>query len=266
MINTLELKLILTNKIKDFVNESKDVALLFSGGTDSLSVLFTLLDLGIKPTLYTFRLNEYLSNDYLVAEKVAKHYNLKFKGLVIPYDKQQIKSDIFYLIKKFKTKRKTIIECSYPFIYLSKMITEEKILSGLSADSNYGTPASMSIKFNNDYQGFVKAKKKIFSDINSDGYFAIKTLIETDSKKFFTPYRDPQIVNFFMKHTWKELNKPMQKWFIVKIWQDRFNELRCYRKNSNLQVESKIRERMKSILNSNESIIKFYNQVYNNVI
>ena len=40
---------------KDLPDEP--VALLFSGGTDSLTVLWTLLDLGVEVHAYTFRLS-----------------------------------------------------------------------------------------------------------------------------------------------------------------------------------------------------------------
>ena len=53
--------------INDFLEEKityKDsVTILFSGGLDSLSLLLSCLDVGIKPKLYIFYLEGYESSD-----------------------------------------------------------------------------------------------------------------------------------------------------------------------------------------------------------
>ena len=260
-IDPQELKELLKLVVSENIKESKDIALLFSGGTDSLSILFTLLDLGIKPTLYTFRLSEYESEDWKISHKIAKELKLKIIDVIIPYNKHQIINDITKIIKKFKTRRKTIIECAYPFLSIAPLIKEKFVLTGLSADSNYGTSASMSIKYSKNPEGFNMARKKLFANSETDGYKAINDIIESFNHKLIVPYRDTRLINYFLQYNWQDLNKPKQKWFIVKIWNKKFENLMCYRKNNNLQVGSKIRERMISILPNETSIIKYYGRV-----
>jgi len=52
------------------------VALLFSGGTDSLTVLWSLLDLGIKVTCYTFHLSYFISRDVLASKKACNYWKV----------------------------------------------------------------------------------------------------------------------------------------------------------------------------------------------
>ena len=76
------LRQLLNEYISNEVKEDK-VAILFSGGMDSLSILFTCLDLGIKPTLYSFYLKSYESQDIKSSRAIAKAYDLKLVEVCI---------------------------------------------------------------------------------------------------------------------------------------------------------------------------------------
>jgi len=264
-----KLKTLLSDSIKSQILGSKDVALLFSGGTDSLSMLFTLLDMGIKPTLYTFRLSEHESNDSKVSKFIADKLDLKLKLIIIPYNFKQLQKDVKYLITEFKSARKTVVQVTYPFLYIFPQVKEKFVVTGLSADSNYGTPKSMAIKFRDDFDGFKKFKKKIFENPYTDGYYTINELAKKYNLKLIVPYRNEAIINYLMDYSWRSLNFPRQKWFIVKAWQKEFNNLKVYRKNDNLQVGSKIRERMDKLLNSKlnhnyERVDEIYKRILKN--
>ena len=79
MIDTL-----LRDVIKQQVHDDK-VAVLLSGGVDSLSVGFAAEDvLGKKVHAYSFRLDTQTSYDYEKAKEVAEQFDWKFTGIEIP--------------------------------------------------------------------------------------------------------------------------------------------------------------------------------------
>lgn len=98
------------------IKDKNSVALLFSGGTDSLTCLFSLLNLNIKPTLYSFHLEDIIHKDIEVSKKVANHFNLKHVIIPIKRDVSQLKKDIIYLCQEMKLNRKTNVQCTYPFL------------------------------------------------------------------------------------------------------------------------------------------------------
>jgi len=239
----MDLKKLITRYLQNNIGESKDVALMFSGGTDSLTCLFSLLDIGIKPTLYTFYLEGEPNKDLEISKEVANYYNLHQKVIEIKKDTSQLKQDVKYIIEKLNIDRKTNVQCAHPFLKVAPYVKEKYVVSGLFADDIYGTSKSMIIKGSKDHSEFNEMREKKVKDPLSSAYLPIKVLLEKYyGKQFLCPYRDECIVDFFMRHSWAELNKPKQKQIAIDSYNDEFSKQKIYRRNSNLQVESKIRE------------------------
>lgn len=236
----------LNNEIKD----KKNIAVLFSGGTDSLTCLFSLLNLGIKPTLYSFHLESVIHRDIEVSMKVAKHFKLKHEIVSIPESIDQLQRDVIHLTQVMNLQRKTNVQCTYPFLHVLPRIKEKYVVSGLCADDLYGTSKSMSIKYANDKEGFDKARVKTFANQLSSAYASIKQVVESYNKVFLAPYRNEKVIDYFMNKTWKELNSPKQKQVAVDSYKEYFDELNVYRRNVNLQVGSKIREWHNELINT----------------
>ena len=77
------------------VLESYDTnALYFSGGMDSTTILFGLLELGKKPHLVSFKQKNAPSKDNVIGTVIAKYYNLK-RDLI------EIESDTKGILKAF---------------------------------------------------------------------------------------------------------------------------------------------------------------------
>ena len=69
------LRSIINKQLEEYKNEN--VALLFSGGMDSLSLLLSCLDVGIKPTLYSFKIENIDSDDIKASRRIASIYGLE---------------------------------------------------------------------------------------------------------------------------------------------------------------------------------------------
>lgn len=84
----------------DFAREAQkrdeNVGLMLSGGVDSTVILWTLLNLGIKPYIYTFRLpnKPSPSADEAKAEAMAKHYGLPYRLVRITDDPNEMANKI----------------------------------------------------------------------------------------------------------------------------------------------------------------------------
>jgi asparagine synthetase B (glutamine-hydrolysing) len=237
--------------ISNQITDRNSVALLFSGGTDSLTCLFSLLELGIKPILYSFHLENTIHKDIEVSEQVADFYQLPHNIVKIKEDIEQLQKDVCYLIKEYQISRKTNVQCTYPFLHVLPHIKENNVVTGLCADDLYGTAKSVVMKASKDKNILDKIRVKTFSDLNSSAYRSIKEMTEgTFSKKLIAPYRDSIIIDYFMKFSWEEMHKPKQKQLALNAFEDYFSKQKIYRKNSNLQVGSKIREWHDELLNT----------------
>ncbi|AKO92032.1 hypothetical protein BEH_07915 [Priestia filamentosa] len=239
----LDLRGHINSVINNQIHDKSNVALLFSGGTDSLTCLFSLLESGIRPTLYSFHLEGVIHKDIEISKQVAEFYNLKHKIIVIKKDVEQLQKDVRYLISQFEIFRKTNVQCTYPFLHVLPKVQESFVMTGLCADDLYGTAKSVAIKGAKSKETFDTIRNKTLSNLNSSAYRSIKQLVEdVFQKKFIVPYREESVISYFMNFSWEELNRPKQKQIAVKAYADYFDKQKIYRRNTNLQVGSKIRE------------------------
>ncbi|WP_323731922.1 asparagine synthase-related protein [Clostridium sp.] len=266
----------LKNMINKYLLEqdirTEKVALLFSSGMDSLSILLSCLEVGIKPRLYTFYLDNHVSDDVNRSREVAKILNLDLTEIKIDTHVVNLESDIELIIKTFKTQRKTAIQCIHPFLYVIPKVREKYILTGLCADDLYGTARSMA-KLGNDYKKFDETRLKRLKDETASSYCYIKRIAEEQDKILLVPYKENQeIISYMLGLNYKEMNSPKQKNIMYEDYKDILEEYKLYRRNSNLQCDSKIREWHDTLLQdktinskNNKSIVAIYNKIYKEV-
>lgn len=72
--------------------KGENVGIMLSGGVDSTVILWTLINLGVKPYVYTFRLpnKSTPSADEAKAEAMAKHYELPFRLIRMTNDPDEL--------------------------------------------------------------------------------------------------------------------------------------------------------------------------------
>ena len=259
-----ELKDLLLESVKNEVNDEKDIAIFFSGGTDSLTCLFSCLELNLHPHLYCFRLENHISEDSIMSQKISQLFNIPLKIIIIKEDIDQVAKDVFTLIKKYKISNKIRIQILYPFPHMLKEINENVILTGLSADTLYGTNYHSKIQLLDD---FSKSRKQAIDEDEIDGYNILKDMIESFGKKLVAPYRNEKVIEYFLKHSWMELNHPIQKSHSVDSFKNYFNQSSIYRKSSSLTINAKIRDLHDRLLNSSlnklhrETIDELYSDI-----
>ena len=253
--------------------KSKDVGLLFSGGMDSLSLLLSCLDIGIRPNLYTFRLKSYYSEDYLKSVHISRIFNLNLNVTIIDdEDIERLIKDIKYIIKEFKVKKKTQIQCIHPFLHMVNNVSNENILSGLCADDLYGSSRKMQELGRLNQNEFDNKRRDLFLNPESSSFKYIKYIFESNNIKFIAPYKDNiNLFNYFINKSFKELHSPKQKMVMYESYKYELEKYDLYRRNSNLQCNSKLREFHDKLLNTkentnhNKSVVAIYNRYYKEI-
>ena len=259
------LKFFLLESIKSEIEDYDDVAILFSGGTDSLTCLFSCLELGIRPKLYTFHLDGYLSEDAKYAKKIAEYFQLDLDIIVIKTDQEILFNNIIYLIKTYDIYNKIRLQILYPFPFLFSKIKEKYVITGLSADTLYGTNYHSKLKGVKEFNEMRK-NSLILDEI--DGYEALKNMAIKFSKKLVAPYRKKQTIDYFLSHSWDQLNKPIQKNLSVKAFDNYFKLEKFYRESSSLPINSKLNKLLETLIDSKlnehnrETIEEIFKDIY----
>ena len=209
---------IITN-IVDQEAPDQTVAVLMSGGTDSLTVAAAAHRLNKKLNCYTFRVDGKDSDDSIYAEKACKHFGWNFKLIDVPVN--NIENDFFTLIKKYECKKKTHVECTFPFLYVYPHIKEKYILTGWAADGYYGVSKRANIhfkhtkelmnKFRQGYFGKLDETTQKFIPGNPVGVKQQMLLAKSVDSILVAPYVDKKVWDWMIQYDWDFFNKPYQK-------------------------------------------------------
>lgn len=263
-----KLRPLLLKSLKEKLNGSKDVAILYSGGFESFSCLCLCLELGIKPHLYTFYLEGIESYDIRKARLDAQVFHVPLTEVKIPNDYVRLKEDVFWLIEALKTTRKTVIQCTYPLLYALPEIDEEYVIIGLERGRPWGlnqkgtTAGYRGLEAFNEYRNFAIEEQKR----NSIHY--IVNMIN-ENHICVRPYDDDDVNDWFMARTYKELNSPHAKQPILDEFAKEHKACVLTLKHASYQVESGLREFHNLLLDDAElnpnhqykSVVGVYNHI-----
>ena len=228
-------------------SDSDSVAVLMSGGVDSISCAFSAHRLNKKVHVYTFHLESDPSYDALKAIEVAKIMNWKYTLTEVPT--KNLESDFIRLATDIECKKKTHFECTFPFLYVYPKIEESEIISGIAADGHYGVSKKACIHYKTPKSKFDEFRVDYFSQKNPAGLVQQKILSKKYGKKFIAPYLEAKVIEYFRQYDWYELNKPFQKHHVVNSFPE-FKSIGKVKKHINLQLGSNIDKLFESLLNN----------------
>ncbi len=248
----MKINKILENEIQK-VSKDNSVAVLLSGGVDSLSIAFALHNLGKQVNAYSFKLDNCKNYDSDKAEEVCDIFNWNYKCKIVPTN--NIHKDFFTLAKDFNCKKKTHFTCVYPFMYLYPEIYEQEVYSGWGADGYYGISKKAILNFKHPKAKFDEFRDNYFLPKNSAGYLWHKKVSDKYNKKFYAPYLTEAVKKFFYDKDWDELNKPFQKHHVVNSYKE-FSKFK-FKKHLNLQIASGINNLFETLLDNGDINIQF---------
>ena len=247
------IKTLLENHIEKNAPDS-EIAVLLSGGVDSISVAFAAANLGKKIHAYSFRLDTHTSYDFEKAKEIAKQFDWKFTEIIIPTN--NLVEDFHRLIK-LGCKSKTSVECTYPFLYVYPQISQKYVISGWAADGYYGISKKAQINYKHTQELFDEFRDNYFKPDKCANYIWHKKVSDAHRKIFVTPYLNDSVKQFFYSKSWDELNKPYQKHHV----RDAFSQFKLIgnvKKHLNLQIDSGIIELFDKLIDNKE--INFKNR------
>ena len=252
------------NELRDIFDKQidklpEDVALCLSGGIDSVALLSLLLRHKKRVVVYSFTLQNYISDDFKRAKQLSDKFDCVFKPVYLPVDMSTLKQDILKLHFSYACKKKTDYECVWPFLYVYPNITESVIITGLAAEGHFGSTKKGTLHFKNDLDAF---RKQYFSRDNVNQIVQHTKLCAEYSLNYWFPFLSKEIQDFFIGKTWDDVNEPKVKQPILDLIDFEFSP-----KSSNLQVGSNIREHFDLLLDTDwnlhnyKSIVGVFNSI-----
>lgn len=244
--------------ITDIIDEqapSDEVAVLMSGGVDSLTCAFSAMRLGKTVNSYTIMVDGNESPDSIASDIAAKEFGWNHKLINVPID--NLKEDFITLIKKYNCKSKTQLECSYPFLYLFPHVKEKHVLTGICADSLYGMSKQACIHYKHTKEKFDEYRHMYHNKENPAGVNQLVQFSEEIGANLVSPYYTDDVFNWALQYEWEYFHKPFQKAPIINSYPE-FDRLPKKRRHSPLQLTAGIPAVMESLLN--DSDINFKNR------
>ena len=241
-------------KIVDEQSTENHVAVLLSAGTDSITCALAAHRLGKKVTGYSMFVNGQQTSDSLGAKDVADHFGWGFFPIDVPVN--NLVEDFKTLVFEYGCKKKTQVECTYPFLYVYPQIQEKEVLSGVAADGWYGVSKRANIHFKHTKELFDGFRNNYFGAANPAGVLQQRQLATEHGMKLIAPYLEPEVAAWMMQHDWDFFNKPFQKAPIHDAFPE-FKDIKRHR-HENLQLIAGIPEYFEKLLDNRE--LNVYNR------
>ncbi len=214
---------------------SDDVAVFLSSGVDSMSVLFSLLEVGKTPHAYTFHLEGVESQDLIYAQECARLFNVSFEKVTLPSSVSTLKRDLVFMSRELEVRGKANIECTWPMIYAINQCNYTHIATGSCADGHFVISKKGCIHYRHTVEKMDEYRDSLF---NNPNYAQVQTLAlfaSEQGKVMHVPYFSQGIVDLFKGTSWESINKPKQKQPIISAFPEYFDSVKIFR-HTNLQL------------------------------
>lgn len=200
------------HRLTNYLEKHKDepLAILLSSGLDSNAVLFSALELGMKPVIYSFTLEDREARDFRIARQTAKTFGLKFVPIYLPTDLAKVKKGLISTVRELDAEGKSAIECLYAFKYAVDRIKEKNITSGLAADIYFVLSKKGCMHYKDcadDYRIPRHAAVKGPGSQTSK----LKAYCKTKGKRWLSPWLQDSMMEEFRGTSWDDVNRPKQK-------------------------------------------------------
>ena len=143
------LKKLLEDHIRNNISDDK-VAVLLSGGVDSISVGLAAHHAGKKVHAYSFQLGNQTSYDFAKAAEVSYKMKWEFTPVVVP--RENLIPD-WYRLVELGCRKKTHFETVFPFLYVYPEIEETYVVTGWGADGYFGVSKKAMMRYSSMKKG-----------------------------------------------------------------------------------------------------------------
>ena len=262
------------NALLDSISEAipaseKNIAVYLSGGIDSLSCVFALLELGKNVTTYSFTLEGSVSTDAIYAAGNSRLFNVPHKRFELSTNQESLKKDIRALAAHGAI-TKTDYECFWPFLKTLPLIPEKHIVTGHAADAFFGRTKKAQIHYKNRLQLYVD------TCMDKPGYCQVplfNAVTKATGQLVLMPYFSKQMRDTFRDSTYEQVNIRGKIKYPIQASYPKSFATTSIRQHTNLQMgDSGIQPLFASLLKSDwntrnlKSVVGIFNDVRNGVI
>ncbi len=224
-----------------------------SGGVDSATILAASLALGARPTCYSFRLGEQDSRDVAVARRMTVAHHVPHIVVNVPRNQEQLILDVKRVLKIIGVPTKTHVQCSHPFLYLSTAVVADgfsQVLMGMAAGDLWGDSREAAIAYHEDGNAGHRAYRlhNWRNPTNSEG--SVNKVITSVGLAVTDPYFDQELGDWLLGLSYADMHHGKQKALAVYAFTEFWRAGAFYRTNSNLQINSGLREFHDTLLQS----------------
>ena len=214
--------------IKEFSNiDDNKVGLLLSGGNGSASILYTLLEMGKEVHAYTFHMEDYESTDLIIAKQLCAKYDIEHTCVALSSDLDSLKKDCLYLVNDIGCKLKTDVECCWAIKNTLPHIQERVVIIGIGDDNHFCITKKAMMYYSQTAELMDEFREKKYSKC-----IAQTELIKLMAKEFDVEVNFPYTINdmceIFKGTTYKQINKPKMKQWILDTHPEKFEVNRYY--------------------------------------
>ena len=187
-----------------------------SGGIDSSSLTLAARDAGKEPIIVSFTLADRESSDFVAGRKLAGHFGFEFRPVLLPVDGDVICEDVVRLIRCYGARRKTAIECLWPYLHVLKTLkslNHSVLLTGNSADGHFALSrkAMVRYKVRESKEQFQRFRQHFYANPESSQIGFLHRIYGAEGVEIHTPWFEPAVFSLFEDCTWEDVNKPRQK-------------------------------------------------------
>lgn len=270
------------------LDPDRDACLALSGGVDSVTTLFAMLEAGRKPRCYTFYAKGHESRDLVSSKALCDHFGLEHVTVPVPVDHDTIVNDVRWLVPRVHKLKKTIIQCCHPWMYTYPEMQsrgDKHILIGFAAGNFY----ALSRKANKLLR---KIGEKDYAAQGHRGHFFARSqrnlqYVDANVAALGLDYYDilmddfyacDEIRDWLLQFTIAEIHQDehgnrFEKAPAIYAFEDYYKQGAFYRKGEAYQVCSGIRDFHDGLLwnpkynpNDRKAIIGIYNDIRDGVI
>lgn len=152
----------------DEIDPDKVSSLALSGGTDSTTILFAMLESGRRPRCYTFYCENTISTDLLASRALCKQFDLELIEVVVPWDLERLMIDLRAITQRARVIKQTVIQCMHPWLYIypeMKRRGDLLMVNGLGGDDHYCSQRKVMVAIRTKGEQYVREQgwRKCFS-------------------------------------------------------------------------------------------------------
>jgi len=249
------------------LDPDRTAELALSGGTDSMTILFSMLSTDRRPHCISFYVHGVESTDIKASRYVCKYFGLELTEVKLPSAPHEVIADIKRVLPHCAVIKPTIVQCMIPWLYIYPAMRGSYMLNGLGGDDHYCNQLKVQKDLHaNGEESVLKYRQCYTDDINFSGG-NIKRFAEVYQKRNEDFYNCAEITDWFRQFTVRAINKPYDKYPSIAAFADFYRLGRFKRAHSSYQINSGLKDSHLRLLDTQynrrnaKSIVAIYNDL-----